>query len=143
MLGILNLVLLYIGCTLVSGSGIVSFNPVKLSMQRLKRNGNLTVLTSDFRTHPNLFKDALKLQPGQPFKVDINAWDDIATSGLFANLSAVSEVVDDGVCLNITGIELPSRFFEPKLGFTTSLDAPDPSGGVLLHKSSVLDNMFL
>ena len=114
---VLLCIFLSIACIQANRIGITSSNPIKLSLQRFKRRGDLSSLTSEsIRTNATFFKNLFDLQPGKPFHIDERKWSSVANCGLFANLTATSELEEDGECLHITGVELESILFKPSIG---------------------------
>ncbi len=93
-----------------------------------------TACTNGFtsaRSKPQLFQNVLELTTGQHYKINVNKWNALKSSGLFANLSAKSFMKDSGVGINITGVELNTRLISPEITVASARDKrPEIYGGV-------------
>lgn len=80
---------------------------------------NTTLVPTQGRTRPHRIAQALRLQPGQPFCWDSQRWQQLAASGVFAQVFEATPVLaptGDGVQLHISATEAPARHLEYGLG---------------------------
>ena len=85
-----------------------------------------------FRSRELLFKEALGLQTGKAFNLDLSKWRMLQNCGLYKDLSARTISKDGEVTLEVSGQELPSITFSPEVQLGASLDSPEVAGGVVL-----------
>jgi outer membrane protein assembly factor BamA len=80
---------------------------------------NTTMVVKEYgRTNPQRIAQALKLQPGQPFRWQEGRWRRIASSGIFSKVLKTSPLRQDdgGVGLQIICMEPPARHLEYGIG---------------------------
>ncbi len=106
-------------------------HPISLRLKRLNS-------TSDVKTKPRFFQNILELNPGKSFEVNVDKWNALKQSGLFANLSAKSFFKKDGIAVEVSGIELDNHVrCSPEITLTTSRDnRPEVFGGVSVQSQS-------
>lgn len=105
--------------------------PFRVHLTRLDGHGRNVTAVKPPRTQSQFFEDVLGIAPGAPFDFNVDKWRMLTHSRLFSNLSARAIMVDDGVALEIHGVEYPSQAFQPEVTMgLPSLDQPEISGGV-------------
>lgn len=105
--------------------------PFRIHLTRLDGHGRNVTAAKPPRTQSRFFEDVLGIAPGVPFDFSVDKWRMLTHSRLFSNLSARAVMVDDGVALEIHGVEYPSQAFQPEITMgLPSFDQPEISGGV-------------
>ena len=116
--------------------------PVIVNLQRLLPGGeNNGTIARPSRSRPLLFQQVLGLSPNGDFEFNVDKWRALQSSGLYINLTASTEMLDDGVALHIKGIERPSLKFAPEISVSGSLSEPKVTGGVSYRLSWSLSSL--
>ena len=123
MRGLLTLIIVFL-VALTAVNADITLKAAKINPIRLRLNGNTISSSKSFKTNPKLFQRLLRVKPGENFSMNLDGWHWLKRSGLFANLSAQANVVNDEVYLDITGDELTSVEFTPDI---TIKDMSNPS----------------
>lgn len=109
-------------------------SPIVLNLKPMQPSNATTatrkIMAKSIRTQPQLFQDSLGIRPGQNFSLDFDAWRDLQTCGLYANLTAKTFIKNNEVYLEVSGIEIPSHEFAPEVSVKDISNRPDFSGGV-------------
>jgi hypothetical protein len=118
---------------------MTSKTPIILNLKRIipggvSQVGNQTITLppriKKGRSRADFFQEILDLKPGKDFNLNLDKWRAIQSSGLYTNLTATTTVKDDGVALEIQGVENPSIKFAPESSIGGSLEAPEVSFSV-------------
>lgn len=119
---------------------MTSQKPIILNLKRIipggvTKVGNETIIVpptiKQSRSKEEFFQELLDLKPGKDFNLNLDKWRAIQTCGLYTNLTATTTVKEDGVALEIQGVENPSIRFAPESSIGGSLDAPEVSFSVI------------